>query len=255
MARSKRAAGVKSRNLSWQDGSVSPADRERLLGQRGCVVWLTGLSGSGKSTVARALESRLTELGHPCYVLDGDNVRHGLNRDLGFSPADRSENIRRVGEVAALMADAGLVTIAAFISPYRAGRRAARTACGGRLFFEVFLDASIEVCRRRDPKGLYAKARRGRVKQFTGVSAPYERPLRPEITLDSERLSVHDCAEEVLRRLEAEGILRRPRVAWASPAGARGACPCVAPRGEHTTGPTPVAPMAETAKPRGRKRP
>jgi adenylyl-sulfate kinase len=210
MARRTTTVGVKSRNLSWQEGAVTASDRARLLGQRGCVVWLTGLSGSGKSTLAGALEKRLAELSHACYVLDGDNVRHGLNRDLGFAPADRHENVRRVGEVAALMADAGLITIAAFISPYRRDRGAARKASGERAFVEVFLDASLEVCRQRDPKGLYAKARSGKVRQFTGVSAPYERPLRAEIKLDSGRLGVRECADAVLAHLEAKGMLRRP---------------------------------------------
>ena len=199
-------ARMKSRNVSWHGGQVSAADRAALLGQRGCVVWLTGLSGSGKSTVARALERRLTARGLACYVLDGDNIRHGLNRDLGFSPADRHENIRRVGEVAALLADAGLITITAFISPYRAGRRRAREACGDS-FVEVFLDASLAVCRQRDPKGLYAKARSGKVRAFTGVSAPYEPPRRPEIVLDSGALDAQDCTEAILAYLKATGMV------------------------------------------------
>jgi adenylylsulfate kinase len=199
-------AGMKSRNVLWHGGQVSAGDRARLLGQRGCVVWLTGLSGSGKSTLARALESRLTAAGRACYVLDGDNIRHGLNRDLGFSPADRRENIRRVGEVAALLADAGLIAITAFISPYRAGRKLARQACGESPFIEVFLDASLAVCQGRDPKGLYAKARKGKVRRFTGIAAPYERPVRPEIVLDAGVRSVEDCAETILAHLKAARI-------------------------------------------------
>jgi adenylylsulfate kinase len=199
-------ASVKSKNIAWHDGQVSADDRARLLGQRGCVVWTTGLSGSGKSTLARELEKRLVAMGRACYVLDGDNIRQGLNRDLGFSPDDRHENIRRVGEVAALLADAGLIAIAAFISPYRADRRNARRACGARAFIEVFLDASLEVCRLRDPKGLYAKASAGKVRQFTGVAAPYERPTRPELVLDTASTDVGQCAELVLAQLSACGI-------------------------------------------------
>lgn len=198
---------VKSRNIAWHDGQVSADDRANLLRQRGCVVWTTGLSGSGKSTLARELEKRLVSIGRACYVLDGDNIRHGLNCDLGFSPADRHENIRRVGEVSALLADAGLIAITAFISPYRADRHRARHACGHRAFIEVFLDASLEVCRQRDPKGLYAKARAGKVRQFTGVAAPYERPTRPDLVLDTASMDVGQCADIVLNQLKARGII------------------------------------------------
>ena len=201
-------ANVKSKNITWHGGKVSAACRARLLGQQGCVVWLTGLSGSGKSTVARALEEKLVAFGRVCYVLDGDNVRHGLNRDLGFSPADRHENIRRVGEVAALLADAGLIAITAFISPYRADRREARAAAGKHPFVEVFVDAPLEVCQTRDPKGLYAKAAAGKVRQFTGIAAPYERPRRPEVVLDSGSQSVDRCADALLAHLAGKGILR-----------------------------------------------
>lgn len=203
-------AGMKSRNVVWHGGQVSAADRAKLLGQRGCVVWLTGLSGSGKSTLARVLESRLVAAGRACYVLDGDNIRQGLNRDLGFSPADRRENIRRVGEVAALLADAGLIAITAFISPYRAGRKSARLACGGSPFVEVFLNTSLGVCQARDPKGLYAKAEAGKVRRFTGIAAPYQRPVRPEIVLDTGDRSVEDCAEDILNYLKTAGIVPSP---------------------------------------------
>jgi adenylyl-sulfate kinase len=186
---------VAVRNLTWHGPSVAAGDRRALLRQTGCVVWLTGLSASGKSTIARALEARLVSEGHAAYVLDGDNLRHGLNSDLGFSPEDRDENIRRAGEVAGLLADAGLIAIAAFISPYSSARARARRATGGAPFFEVFLDVPIEVCRRRDPKGLYAKAKAGTLAQFTGVDAPYERPLSPEIVLDAAGKSVPQCVE------------------------------------------------------------
>jgi adenylylsulfate kinase len=199
---------MKSKNVLWHGGQVSTADRAGLLGQRGCVVWLTGLSGSGKSTLARVLESRLVAAGRACYVLDGDNIRHGLNRDLGFSPADRRENIRRVGEVAALLADAGLIAITAFISPYRAGRKLARQACGESTFVEVFLNASLGVCQARDPKGLYAKAEAGKVRRFTGIAAPYERPVRPEIVLDTGDRSVEDCAETILAYMKAARVMQ-----------------------------------------------
>ncbi len=203
-------ARMKSRNVLWHGGQVSAADRAGLLGQRGCVVWLTGLSGSGKSTLARVLESRLMAAGRACYVLDGDNIRQGLNRDLGFSPADRRENIRRVGEVAALLADAGLIAITAFISPYRASRKSARLACGDSPFIEVFLNASLGVCQGRDPKGLYAKAGAGKLRRFTGIAAPYQRPVRPEIVLDTGARSVEDCAEDILDYLKSANILPSP---------------------------------------------
>ncbi len=180
-----------------------------LLGQRGCVVWLTGLSGSGKSTIGFALEERLVRDGHAAYVLDGDNIRHGLNGDLGFSPEDREENIRRIGEVAALFADAGLITISAFISPYRRDRDRARAAAGEGRFVEVFVDAPVEICERRDPKGLYVKARAGEIKDFTGVSAPYEPPLSPEVVLETQNKTVDECVDDILGYLTGSGILVR----------------------------------------------
>ena len=203
------AAGS-SRNLTWHGGLVRAADRAVLLGQRGCVVWLTGLPASGKSTLAGALEARLVSEGRAAYVLDGDNLRHGLNRDLGFSPEDRDENIRRVGEVAALLADAGLITITAFISPYRAARLQAREAAKAAPFFEVLLDVPVEVCRRRDPKGLYAKADAGKLTQFTGVDAPYERPESPEIVVDAAAKGVEECVEFVHAHLRRSGVLGPP---------------------------------------------
>jgi bifunctional enzyme CysN/CysC len=174
-----------SRDIAWQRSKVTPDDRARLLRQQAATIWLTGLSGSGKSAIAMELEQRLIEAGHACFVLDGDNIRHGLNRDLGFSPSDRKENIRRIAEVAKLFNDAGLFVITAFISPYREDRNAAREIIGSARFVEVYLSAGVDVCERRDPKGLYAKARAGQIAEFTGVSAPYEPPLTPELTIDT----------------------------------------------------------------------
>jgi bifunctional enzyme CysN/CysC len=179
-----------SRDIAWQRGKVTAEDRARLLRQQAATVWLTGLSGSGKSTIAIELEKRLIEAGHACFVLDGDNVRQGLNRDLGFSPNDRKENIRRIAEVAKLFNDAGLFVITAFISPYREDRGAAREIVGAGRFIEVYLNADVDVCERRDPKGLYAKARAGQIAEFTGISAPYEAPIAPEVTIDTGASSV-----------------------------------------------------------------
>jgi len=178
-------AGTVSRDISWQRGKITAADRARLLRQQAATVWLTGLSGSGKSAIAVELEKRLIEAGHACFVLDGDNVRHGLNRDLGFSPSDRKENIRRIAEVAKLLNDAGLFVITAFISPYREDRAAAGEIIGRERFIEVHLSASVEVCEQRDAKGLYAKARAGQIPEFTGISAPYEPPLAPDLAIDT----------------------------------------------------------------------
>ncbi len=196
----------KSENLTWHSGQVNVGDRDALLKQRGCVVWLTGLSGSGKSTIACALEEKLTTAGHLAFVLDGDNVRHGLNKDLGFSAEDREENIRRIGEVGALFAHAGIITIAAFISPYAKGRNAARHAAGEGRFFEVFLDTPLEACESRDPKGLYRKVRAGEISEFTGVDAPYERPEQPELVIDTAALDVSECADRIAHMLKEHGV-------------------------------------------------
>ncbi len=192
-----------ARNLTWHHGLDAAARAERL-GMRGATVWLTGLSGSGKSTVAVLLERRLVESGRPAYLLDGDNLRHGLNQDLGFSDEDRAENVRRVGEVARLLADAGVVAVAPLISPFRLGRAAARQAheSVGLPFLEVFVDTPIEECERRDPKGLYAKARRGELTGFTGVDSPYEAPEDPDLVLTPADGGPEEQAQRVLALLQ-----------------------------------------------------
>lgn len=198
----------RSRHIERSRGIVSREDREALLGQRGHTVWLTGLSGSGKSTLAYELERQLAAAGRLCYVLDGDNVRHGLARDLGFSADDRTENIRRVAEVARLMNDAGVIVVTAFISPYRADRAHARTIIGDENFLEVHVDAPLEVCEERDPKGLYKKARVGEIPLFTGVSDPYEAPEAPELRVDTQAMPVKECAALVMVSLRTKNVLR-----------------------------------------------
>jgi adenylyl-sulfate kinase len=179
-------------------------ERLRRAGQPGRVVWLTGLSGSGKSTIAARLEYKLVSQGRPAFVLDGDNIRRGLCSDLGFSPADRKENIRRVGEVSKLFAEAGIICISAFISPYRADRRLVRSITPPGQFVEVFVNAPIEVCERRDPKGLYVRARKGEIKEFTGVSSPYETPEKPELEIRTDRLSIDGSVKKILDFLAAD---------------------------------------------------
>lgn len=198
------------RNLTLHPGTTTRLDREILLGQRGCLLWLTGLSGSGKSTIARAVEHRLAGLGRLVYVLDGDNVRHGLNADLGFSDRDRQENIRRIGEVAALFLDAGLITITAFISPFRADRERVRSIVGDERFLEIFVDTPLELCEQRDPKGLYRKARAGEIPDFTGISSPYEPPLAPAMTLRTGELDLDACVDAVIGELERRQVLSPP---------------------------------------------
>ena len=200
-------ADSKSTNITWHEGQVTRKDREKLLGQRGVTLWLTGLSGSGKSTVAVAAEHALVERGRLAYVLDGDNVRHGLNKNLGFSPEDRTENIRRIAEVAKLFTDSGVIVLTSFISPYRADRDAARAIFGEGDFVEVFVSTSLETCEARDPKGLYKKARAGQIPEFTGISAPYEAPERPELVLDTGKLAVPESVAALLRYLEGKGYL------------------------------------------------
>ena len=192
----------KSSNIVWQKGHVSPLDRQKLLNQLPISIWLTGLSGAGKSTLAFLLESQLIAKGRACYVLDGDNVRHGLNRDLGFSDLDRTENIRRIAEVSRLMNSAGLIVITAFISPLRSDREMAK-AIIGEAYREIFVSTAIEVCETRDPKGLYQKARQGLVKDFTGVSAPYETPTNPSLIIDTAVRSKEDCVSEIMQLILA----------------------------------------------------
>ena len=197
---------AKRRNLTWHHAEITREDRERRSGHKGCVVWFTGLSGSGKSTLAHAVEEVLFERGCHVYVLDGDNVRHGLNKDLGFSPADRVENIRRIGEVAKLFMQAGVIAMTAFISPYRDDRRIARSLVGDS-FLEVYVKCDLDVCERRDPKGLYRKARNGEIKEFTGISAPYEEPANPELIVDTGRETLEETTQKVLNLLETRGVI------------------------------------------------
>lgn len=175
-----------------------------MLGQKGAVIWLTGLSGSGKSTLAYALERRLIEIGQLTFALDGDNVRMGLCKDLGFRPEDRNENIRRIGEVAALFAEAGVLVLTSFISPYRADRIAAKATSKGN-FIEVYLDVSVDVCEKRDPKGLYKKARAGEIQNFTGISAPYEEPANPDVRVNTDELTVEQCVDKIVAYLQKCG--------------------------------------------------
>jgi adenylylsulfate kinase len=196
-------------NITWHQGNVTRAERRANIGQRGATVWLTGLSASGKSTLAAAVEKALLEQGMHAYVLDGDNIRHGLNKNLGFSAEDRAENIRRVSEVTRLFADAGLISITSFISPYRADRDLARRLHDEAElpFLEVYLEVPLAVAEQRDPKGLYRKARAGQIKGFTGIDDPYEEPLRPELHLHTDLQTVEESMQAVLDLLEAHDLL------------------------------------------------
>ena len=199
-----RGMGPRRSDVFWTTSKVSPDERVERIGHRGGVIWFTGLSAAGKSTVATELERQLFNSGMLVYVLDGDNVRHGLCSDLGFSPEDRRENIRRVGEMAKLFGEAGLICIVAFISPYRSERELARHMAPPGKFIEVYLNAPLEVCEQRDTKGLYAKARNGEIKEFTGISAPYEPPANPEIELRTDKLSVAECVARIIERLHSQ---------------------------------------------------
>lgn len=202
---------VKSTNITWHQGAITRADRQRLLKQKGVTLWLTGLSASGKSTIATILEEKLIAAGHLAYRLDGDNIRHGLNKNLGFSAEDRSENIRRIGEVAKLFTDAGVIVLASFISPYQKDRDAVRALMPAGDFLEVYVKVSLAAAEMRDPKGLYKKARAGEIKQFTGIDAPYEPPASPEIIIDTESLSPADAALQIIAYLDERRYLAPPK--------------------------------------------
>jgi adenylylsulfate kinase len=199
----------KATNVHWHDGEISSQDRGKLLGQKGATIWFTGLSGSGKSTVAVALESALFARGKLSYRLDGDNIRLGINKNLGFSEEDRAENIRRIGEISKLFVDTGVITLSSFVSPYRRDRDLVRELhdAGGMTFIEVFVDVPLSVAEDRDPKGLYKKARAGEIKNFTGIDDPYEAPENPEIVLNSHEMSLEEEVDVLLKELEARGII------------------------------------------------
>jgi adenylylsulfate kinase len=201
---------IKATNITWHEGHVTRDERQQLLKQKGCTLWFTGLSGSGKSTIAYTLEHALVQRGHLAYVLDGDNIRHGLNKNLGFSAAEREENNRRIGEVAKLFADSGIITITSFISPYRKDRDYVRALHEeGKLpFIEVFVKTPLATCETRDPKGLYKMARAGQLKGFTGIDDPYEAPTQPELTIDCSSTSPQEATVLLLQYLEKQGIVR-----------------------------------------------
>src|SRR5205807_2743613 len=200
---------IKATNITWHEGHATREERSKLLRQGGATLWFTGLSGSGKSTIAFTLEHALVQRGRLAYVLDGDNIRHGLNKNLGFSAADREENIRRIGEVAKLFADCGVVAMTSFISPYRKDRDTVRAlhAAGNLPFIEVYVNTPIETCEQRDPKGLYKKARAGELKGFTGIDDPYEPPLAPELTIDATNTSPQQATVVLIEYLEKQGVL------------------------------------------------
>ncbi len=199
--RLKETGTIHKNNLVWHPSLTSSVMRQQIMGQRPATLWLTGLSGSGKSTIAYHLEQKLLEQGHPCYVLDGDNLRHHLNSDLGFSPLDRCENIRRAAEVAHLFNEAGLIVITSFISPYLADRAKAQQIIGQQRFLEVHVSTPVDVCEQRDCKGLYARARRGEIPEFTGISAPYEEPQDPLLRINTAEISCLDATEILYKRL------------------------------------------------------
>src|SRR4051794_5458742 len=199
---------TKASNIQWHDGTVSRTDRQRLLGQRGVTLWFTGLSGAGKSTIACLVEQELINRGRLAYRLDGDNVRHGLNKNLGFSADDRQENIRRIGEVARLFTDAGIIVLASFVSPYRRDRDAVRSLVPPGDFVEVYVQASLSAAEQRDPKGLYKKARAGEIKNFTGIDDPYEPPEKAEVVLETEKFSPAEAAARVIGYLEEKAYFR-----------------------------------------------
>ena len=200
-------ANVVSDNVVWHDHHVTKSEREKLKAQHPCILWFTGLSGSGKSTIANAVETKLLAMGKHTYLLDGDNIRHGLNRGLGFSDEDRIENIRRIGEVAKLFVDAGTIVLTAFISPFREDRERVRALVEADEFIEVFIDTPLAVCETRDPKGLYKKARAGEIPNFTGIDSPYEAPETAEVHVRNDNISVDDAAQQVIGYLQTKGYL------------------------------------------------
>ena len=206
MSSSFSAQPLASANVVWHNATVTRARREMQNGHRGAIIWFTGLSGSGKSTLAHAVEETLHQLGCKTIVLDGDNVRHGLCGDLGFSEKDRQENIRRIGEMAKLFVESGIIVLTAFISPYRADRRRVRAMVEQGDFIEIYCDTPIEICETRDVKGLYKKARAGEIAEFTGVSSPYETPQTPELILNTGTLTLDDCVQEVMREITNRGV-------------------------------------------------
>jgi adenylylsulfate kinase len=197
----------KSTNVVWHEQSLTKENRRKQNGHNSFVIWFTGLSGSGKSTLANALASRLFHDNVRNYVLDGDNVRHGLNKDLGFSESDRTENIRRIGEVSRLFVDSGQVVLTAFISPFQADRKLVRDLLGEKEFIEVYVKCSIDTCEERDPKGLYVKARQGLIKDFTGINSPYEEPVNPEIVVESDRTTIEESVEQVIQYLKQHDLI------------------------------------------------
>ncbi|CAF1758474.1 putative adenylyl-sulfate kinase [Bacillus subtilis] len=194
-------------NIIWHPASISKSDRQSLNGHKSCVLWFTGLSGSGKSVLANAVDEKLYRKGIQSYVLDGDNIRHGLNKDLGFQTGDRIENIRRIGEVAKLFVDSGQMILTAFISPFREDRDMVRALFPKGEFFEIYVKCPLHVCEQRDPKGLYKKARNGEIKHFTGIDSPYEAPLSPDFIIESDQTSISDGADLIINALQNRGII------------------------------------------------
>jgi adenylylsulfate kinase len=194
-------------DIVWHSATVTKGERNKLNNHNSCILWFTGLSGSGKSTIANALEKKLHEMKLQSYILDGDNVRHGLNKDLGFSSDDRKENIRRIGEVSKLFIDAGMITITAFISPFREDRELARGLVENGDFIEIYIKCSLDTCEQRDPKGLYKKARQGKIPDFTGISSPYEEPFEPELVIETDKQSVEESVNTILDYLKTQALI------------------------------------------------
>lgn len=203
----KQDSAPKSQNIVWHQHNITKEDREKRFGQKGVILWFTGLSGSGKSTLANRVEQSLFERGIHTYILDGDNIRHGLNKDLAFSPKDREENIRRIGEVSHLFAQAGLIAMTAFISPYKKDRNQVRSLAAQGEFIEIYVKCSLEACEARDTKGLYKKARAGQIPEFTGISAPYEEPENAELVIETDKENLEQSAAKVIAYLESKGVL------------------------------------------------